>query len=194
VTQPPEASRGSEARSPRESMARGADAGSRSGNTVGTPGSQQAHIPTISLPSGGGAIRGIDEKVSVTLATGTASLGVTVPTTACRHGFGADLTLSYDSGSGNGPFGLGWRLGVPAITRKTSRGLPRYEDDDVMLLSDTEDLVSALLADGVTPDRYTADGYTVQRYGPRVEQAFTRVPYVSGSGEASGSEQIRRLM
>ena len=35
------------------------------------------------------------------------------------------LSLAYDSGAGNGPFGFGWRLSLPSITRKTDKGLPR---------------------------------------------------------------------
>ena len=54
------------------------------------------------------------------------SLTVPVATSPGRAGFGPSLSLSYDSGSGNGPFGLGWKLALPAITRKTDKGLPRY--------------------------------------------------------------------
>ena len=53
------------------------------------------------------------------------------------------MSLSYDSGRGNGPFGFGWALTLPSITRKTDKGLPRYadaEESDMFLLSDAEDL------------------------------------------------------
>ena len=83
----------------------------------------------MSLPKGGGAIRDIGEKFSVSAATGTASLAVPVATSPGRAGFGPSLSLSYDSGAGNGPFGLGWKISLPAITRKTDKGLPRYIDD-----------------------------------------------------------------
>src|SRR5215831_4400581 len=62
-------------------------------------------LPTVTLPTGGGAIRGIDEKLTVGLATGTAGLTVTVATSGARHDFGPKLELRYDSGGGNGPFG-----------------------------------------------------------------------------------------
>ena len=58
------------------------------------------------------------------------------------------LSLSYDSGAGNGPFGFGWSLSLPAITRKTDKGLPQYqdaEDSDVFILSGAEDLVPVLV-------------------------------------------------
>src|SRR3954469_12321714 len=84
--------------------------------------------PTIALPKGGGAIRGIGEKFGANPVTGTGSMTVPVATSPGRSGFGPELSLTYDSGAGNGPFGFGWRLAVPAITRKTDMGLPRYRD------------------------------------------------------------------
>ena len=63
-------------------------------------------------------------------------------------GFGPQLALSYDSGTGNGPFGLGWSLSLPAITRRTDKGLPKYQDgdeSDVFILSGAEDLVPVLV-------------------------------------------------
>ena len=104
--------------------------------------------PTISLPKGGGAIRGIGEKFAANPVTGTGSMNVPIATSPGRSGFGPQLSLSYDSGSGNGPFGFGWSLSLPQITRKTEKGLPRYidgqgqsPDSDTFILSGSEDLV-----------------------------------------------------
>src|SRR5512137_760135 len=91
----------------------------------------KSHIispPAISLPKGGGAIRGIGEKFAANPVTGTGSMTVPIATSPGRSGFGPQLNLSYDSGSGNGPFGFGWSLSLPAMTRKTDKGLPRYLD------------------------------------------------------------------
>ena len=55
------------------------------------------------------------------------------------------------SGSGNGPFGFGWKLSLPSITRKTDKGLPQYRDgdeSDVFILAVLEDLVPILDANG----------------------------------------------
>jgi hypothetical protein len=82
-------------------------------------------LPSISVPKGGGAIRGIGEKFGANPVTGTASMTVPIYTSPGRSGFGPQLTLSYDSGAGNGPFGFGWSLSVRAITRKTDKGLRR---------------------------------------------------------------------
>src|SRR4029434_3492841 len=61
-----------------------------------------------------------------------------------RSGFGPKLSLEYSSGNGNGTFGLGWQLAIPRITRKTEKGLSRYDDSDVFVLSGAEDLVPCL--------------------------------------------------
>src|SRR5436189_5967540 len=104
----------------------------------------QFSAPAVTLPKGGGAIRGIGEKFAANPVTGTGSMSVPIATSLGRSGFGPQLSLSYDAGSGNGPFGFGWGLSLPSITRKTDKGLPLYfdaEDSDVFILSGAEDLV-----------------------------------------------------
>ncbi len=115
--------------------------------TNSAPATHQISVPTISLPKGGDAIRGIGEKFAANPVTGTGSLTIPITTSPGRSGFGPQLSLSYDSGAGNGPFGLGWNLSLPSITRKTDKGLPRYNDfdeSDVFILSGAEDLVPVL--------------------------------------------------
>src|SRR6218665_1726378 len=80
--------------------------------------------PTVSLPKGGGALKGIDEKFSVNAVNGTAGMEIPLPLTPGRGGFTPSLSLSYNSGSGNSEFGLGWGLSLPAIQRKTDKKLP----------------------------------------------------------------------
>src|SRR5258706_7734226 len=122
--------------------------------------------PTVSLPTGGGAIRGMGEKFAANPVTGTGSMTVPIATSPGRSGFGPQLSLTYDSGSGNGPFGFGWSLALPTITRKTDKGLPRYRDadeSDVYMLSGAEDLVPVLQPDGTRfKDETTAPGYIIQ--------------------------------
>jgi len=126
------------------------------------------------LPKGGGAIKGIGEKFSVNAVNGSGSFSVPVFTTLSRSDFYPKLSLSYDSGSGNGPFGLGWNLSVPSITRKPLRAA-RYEDgndSDVFILSDAEDLVPGLTKDGngwkscVLDVVATGRAYKVHRHRP----------------------------
>lgn len=143
--------------------------------------SRPANLPSVSLPKGGGAIRGIDESLTVSQATGTASLVLGVFTSPGRSNFGPKLDLTYDSGAGNGPFGLGWRVATPSITRKTTKGLPLYNDEadsDVFVLSGADDLVP-LLDDGqrpALPARLVGERtYNVVPYRPRVEGSFARI-------------------
>ena len=144
-----------------------------------TAGQSSSAIPSISLPKGGGAIRGIGEKFAANPVTGTGSLNVPISTTPGRSGFGPQLSLSYDSGSGNGPFGFGWSLSLPSITRKTDKGLPRYQDadeSDVFILSGAEDLVPVLIEGNNVPDRTVDDvKYKIKQYRPRIEGLFARI-------------------
>ena len=103
---------------------------------------------TISLPKGGGALHGIGEKFSPDLHTGTGNFTIPITVPPGRHGFQPDLKLVYSTGHGNGLFGLGWTMSVPGVTRKTSKGIPRYHDyhqelkkRDTFILSGAEDLV-----------------------------------------------------
>jgi RHS repeat-associated protein len=160
--------------------------------------------PAIALPKGGGAIRGIGEKFAANPTTGSGSFSVPVPTSPGRSGFGPRLELSYDSSAGNGAFGFGWSLSLPAIARKTDKGLPRYldaVDSDIFILSGAEDLVPVYRedADGIwtaghpgyrrdpatfrvtDPDGRLVvhedelEGYRVRRYRPRIEGPFARI-------------------
>jgi RHS repeat-associated protein len=140
--------------------------------------------PQLSLPKGGGALRSIGEKFATNPANGTGSLTVPIAMSPGRSGLGPEHALSYDSGAGNGPFGLGWSLAVHTITRRTDKGVPCYNDfdtgewTDIFLHSGAEDLVAVLRQEGgdwitdVQPDR---DGYRVESFRPRTEGLFSRI-------------------
>ena len=145
---------------------------------------QQTAPPSISLPKGSAAIRGIGEKFAANPVTDTASLSVLIFTSPGRSGFGPQLSLSYDSGAGNVPFGFGWSLSIPSITRKTYKGLPKYQDTeeaDVFILSEAEVLVPLLVEDVDGWQHHEElrdlDGakYCVQRYRPLIEGLFARI-------------------
>jgi len=140
--------------------------------------------PSLSLPKGGGAIRGIGEKFTANPVTGTGAMAVPIYASSGRSGFGPQLSLSYDSGSGNGPFGFGWSLSLPRVTRKTDKGLPQYRDcdeSDTFILSGAEDLVPALVYSGgnwtrdVSSRTLYGQQYSIHRYRPRVDSLFARV-------------------
>lgn len=141
--------------------------------------SNAIQIPSISLPKGGGALKGIDEKFQVNSANGTAGYSIPLPLSPGRNGFTPSLALSYNSGSGNSPYGLGWSVGYPMIQRKTDKKLPRYRDDDGFMFSGAEDLVPYLVKnnDEWIQKEYLkgVDGVIVKRYRPRIEGAFARI-------------------
>ncbi len=148
-------------------------------------------LPVPAMPRGGGAIQGIGEKFATSAATGTGSFSVPITTSPGRDGFALGLQLTYDSGRGNGPFGLGFGLSSPAISRKTDKGLPRYADaeaSDVFVVSGAEDLVPVRIPDGsgTRLDVVDRGDFRVQRFRPRVEGLFARIERWSSrtTGEA----------
>jgi hypothetical protein len=153
--------------------------GSADGESSTTP--SQFGAPQINLPKGGGAIRGIGEKFTANAVTGTGSLSIPIALSPARSGFSPQLSLQYDSGSGNGAFGVGWSLSAPSITRKTDKGLPQYrdhEESDVFILSGAEDLVPVLHYEGKDRwfnDEFELEGYQVKLYRPRIEGLFARI-------------------
>ena len=132
---------------------------------------EQNAADLISLPPGGGAVRSIGETFQPDLHTGTGSLHLPLEVPPGRGRMTPMLALTYSSGNGNGPLGLGWDLAVPSITRKTDKRIPTYGSADVFVLSGAEDLV---------PVRGGAPG--VQRYRPQTESLFARIEHcTSGS-------------
>ncbi|NUP07717.1 MAG: toxin [Polyangiaceae bacterium] len=129
--------------------------------------------PALNLPQGGGAQRSIGESFRANPVTGTVSASIPIPMTPAPHGPTPQLTLSYDSGSGNGPFGHGWSMGVPQIARRTDRGVPEYlddEDSDVFLFGG-EELVP--LIEGGVRHRVETDTEIIERFRPRTEGSFS---------------------
>jgi RHS repeat-associated protein len=133
----------------------------------------------ITLPTGGGAVQGIGETFSPDLFTGTGNFTVPIGVPPGRNGFQPQLSLVHSSGNGSGPFGLGWALSVPSVSRKTSKGVPRYRDPandasdtDTFVLSGAEDLV---------PVSRPEPGVT--RFRPRTEGLFALIDRVQTNGD-----------
>ncbi|TRX47105.1 hypothetical protein FNH22_30570, partial [Fulvivirga sp. M361] len=137
-------------------------------------------VPSITTPKGGGAISGIGEKFQANPVTGTGSMTVPIALSQGRNGFTPQLALSYDSGNGNGAFGMGWNIALPSIYRKTQKGLPKYHDDiesDIFLLAGSEDLVPELKNENGNWTEVTrAEGtFSIKSYRPRVEGLFAKI-------------------
>jgi len=149
-------------------------------NTSGT--SKQV----ISLPKGGGALHGIGEKFSPDLFTGTGNFTVPIALPLGRNGFQLRLNLVYSTGNGNGPFGLGWGLSIQGVSRKTSKGIPVYDDaKDTFLLSGAEDLVPVEVEK--TESSTGKEVQTRSRYRPRTEGLFARIDHYQVVEKVSGT-------
>ncbi len=135
--------------------------------------------PKLSLPEGGGA-RSYGETFQPNAFTGTASFGVPVYLSPAR-GQTPQLSLRYQSGGGNSPFGLGFSLDLPVISRRTDKGIPQYDGTDLLLYNGGQPMVPRYRRDG---DRWVADRRIVNlgadscevvAFRPRVEGAFDRI-------------------
>lgn len=148
--------------------------------------SNSIEIPSISLPKGGGALKGIDEKFEVNPSNGTAGFSIPLPVSSGRNGFSPSISLSYNSGVGNSIFGIGWGVGISSIKRKTEKELPKYQDtkisEDTFIFSGVEDLVPFL--EEKNPNEWkikehVENSYKIKRYRPRIEGGFSRIEKIS---------------
>ncbi len=136
----------------------------------------------LSLPQGGGAIKGIGETFQPNPFTGTGNFSVPIFTSPGRGGMTPQLGLQYSTGNGNGPFGLGWSLPVPMVARKTEKGIPIYDDEeDTFLLSGAEDLVPYLIkksnSDEWIHEVREEARWKIYRYRPRTEGLHALIEY-----------------
>ncbi|HEX9766310.1 MAG TPA: toxin TcdB middle/N-terminal domain-containing protein [Nitriliruptorales bacterium] len=113
-------------------------------------------------PAGGGATRSIGDTFEPDLHTGAGgyAIGLWFPDGPGR--LRPELSLSYSSGVGNGPFGVGWRLQTVQVTRRTDVGVPTYGLDDRLLLDGAE-LVE--VSPGVYRARLESSFMLVERQG-----------------------------
>lgn len=129
----------------------------------------QIITPTI---AGGASIATIGNSLGPVGTRGAASFELPLPISSARH-LSPAMALQYNSQSGNGTFGIGMQLTIPSISRKTSKGVPHYLDDDVMVDAAGVDRWPDL--EGRTTRLLPGQGsmtYTVVRYYPRIESAF----------------------
>jgi len=71
----------------------------------------------LNLPGGGGSVFGPGSTFSVDLNTGTGTSGFDLALPAGPNGITPPISLGYATTSGNGPFGMGWSLGLATILR-----------------------------------------------------------------------------
>jgi hypothetical protein len=160
----------------------GAAAINAPGNLTGAPvggSSPGSRTSFNSSGKGGGAFRSINESFKVDSVNGTLSLSLPIHVSSTRQNFQPSLAVNYDSGSGNGPFGFGWSLSVPSVSRQTSKQIPTYDDDKDVFISGAQELVPVV--DNIKADAKPAysekvhQGFMVRYYRPRVETSRVRV-------------------
>jgi YD repeat-containing protein len=141
----------------------------------------------ISLPTGPGSIDGLGESFEAQLNTGTFTYSIPIELPKIRGDSGPSLSLSYNSGNGNGPCGMGWKLEVPRLQRQTDKGLPQYVGGDTIIDSTGEELVK--LADGAY--RSENEGKSVRFERLPNDSWLARLP--NGSVMALGATANSRL-
>ena len=69
--------------------------------------------PSITLAKGGGAIKSIDEQFLLNIDNETSGFSIPFPFLPLRNGLmPPSMSLSYNSGSGNEIWGLGWNANI----------------------------------------------------------------------------------
>ncbi len=135
---------------------------------------------TLSLPKGGGAVKGLGESFKPDSFSGTGNYSIPIPITPAR-GFEPNLTLNYNSGYGNGVYGIGFSLNLSSISVRTDKGTPKYNGTEIYLLQDVGELVKKLtesnneFVEDVRTEEIDGVGFTVEIYLPRIEESFNLI-------------------
>lgn len=153
--------------------------------------SKKIEAPAVSSPSGGGALRGIGEPFKAQGFTGAGGFSIPFPLPDAR-GLAPAITLNYNSGSGNGIYGIGFNAGLDSVVRKTSNGVPRYDETDVFILGSYGELVPActLQQGNWVPVQQTvtvnSETWIVSQYRPQTANEFPLIEWwKTGNGSSS---------
>ncbi|OEC52093.1 SpvB/TcaC N-terminal domain-containing protein [Pseudomonas sp. AP42] len=150
-------------------------------------------VNTPALPKGGGAIQGTGKGWSDIGSSGTANFEIPLPISPAR-GYAPAMSLTYRSGAGNSPFGLGWEVALPAVSRRTSHGVPAYTEHDVLVGPDAQIWLPERDAEGAIVSRSATSfnglpltiAYTATRYFPRVQSHFDRIEHWQTATDTAG--------
>ncbi|MGX1787139.1 SpvB/TcaC N-terminal domain-containing protein [Bosea sp. NPDC055332] len=136
----------------------------------------EIQVPKIDAKEGG-KISGYGERFEVNLVSGSASFTMPVAAPKLRE-IAPDLSLSYSGSVGNSPYGLGFDLALPAISRLTDRGIPRYTSDDRFVFDGGEltPRYDPVGSDWVKSERVEGD-YLVIGFRARIEGSGTLVEW-----------------
>ncbi|RZA11683.1 MAG: toxin, partial [Proteobacteria bacterium] len=155
-------------------------------------------VNTPALPKGGAAIQGTGKGWGDIGSSGTASFEIALPISPAR-GYTPAMSLTYQSGAGNGPFGLGWGVHLGAVSQRTSHGVPGYTVHDAVLGPDGQIWLPERDAEGAIIRSSLASfnglplprAYTVTRHFPRVETRFDRIEHWQSAADTAGFWLLR---
>ncbi|MBC7862699.1 MAG: sugar-binding protein, partial [Bacteroidia bacterium] len=129
--------------------------------------SAKISVQEISLPKGGGSIKGMGDSFQPNSFSGTGSYSIPIPVTQAR-GLEPQLSLNYNSGSGNSEFGLGFSLSLPRVRVRTDKGTPEYQGKNLFILDGAGELTQ-------TSTTNAPNGVVIYAYAPRVEGLFSKI-------------------
>ena len=121
----------------------------------------------VSLPKGVGAIHGIGETFKPDFFSGTGSYKIPFTITRVRV-LESEFSIDYNSSSGNGPFGMGFSVGLEKTSLKMVSSIPKYEGKETYLLNGSE-LVRHI------KKASEESGFTMQAYPLKVQKDFSRI-------------------
>lgn len=130
--------------------------------------------PSLNLPKGGGAARGISENMNINSFTGTFTFSLPLSLPSARS-FSPELSLFYDSGAGNSIAGCGFSLGEQNISRLARRAIPQYDENDVFCLNDAELVL-----------KEDSDSVYIERH----QESYPFIKYFNSSGADSYWETV----
>ncbi|MBV4488106.1 toxin [Pseudomonas sp. SWRI153] len=150
-------------------------------------------IAAPTLPKGGGAIQSIGKGLADLGAHGTARYEIALPISPGR-GFSPALSLNYASNAGNSIFGIGWDISLPSVARRTTNGVPAYEQDDEIvgpggdLWIPERDEKGQSISLPVNTYKYLKleTTYSVVRHFPRIETTFERIEHWCSEQDKAG--------
>jgi RHS repeat-associated protein len=113
------------------------------------------------LPPGGGGVAPLGDRFQPDLLRGSGNFQIPLQLPYGPNQMKPGLTLVYSTGSGNGPFGLGWRINSVRIERRADRGVPRYDKNDQFVLGEGAVLVP--VGDGRYRPETDNQGWMIER-------------------------------
>jgi|GEM_PF-2488591 len=101
---------------------------STSAFAFGGPSPSAATAEKLKLPDGPASVAGLTDEANIGVFSGQVSYSIPINMPA-GVSLSPSVALTYNGALGNSSIGVGWTLGLPAITRSTREGVPTYDDN-----------------------------------------------------------------